>query len=57
MQGFLFSRPLPPDQLADLLRPTPRLVSPPLQPAAGSDPDQSSVRQSGPAMTARQATY
>jgi diguanylate cyclase (GGDEF)-like protein len=35
MQGFLFSRPLPPEQLADLLRPTPRLVSPPLQPVAG----------------------
>jgi diguanylate cyclase (GGDEF)-like protein len=35
IQGFLFSRPLPPDQLADLLQPTPRLVSPPLQPAAG----------------------
>jgi EAL domain-containing protein (putative c-di-GMP-specific phosphodiesterase class I) len=57
MQGFLFSRPLPPDQLADLLRPTPRLVSPPLQPAAGSDSDQSSVRQSGSGMTACQATY
>jgi diguanylate cyclase (GGDEF)-like protein len=55
MQGFLFSRPLPPDQLADLLRPAPRLVSPPLQPAAALD--QSSPRQSGPGLTARQATY
>ena len=33
MQGFLFSRPLLPGPLADLLRPTPQLVSPPLQPA------------------------
>ena len=32
IQGFLFSRPLPPDQLAELLQPTPLLVSPPLQP-------------------------
>ncbi|MEA2865668.1 MAG: hypothetical protein QOE39_383 [Bradyrhizobium sp.] len=35
MQGFLFSRPLPPDRLADLLRPAPLLVSPSLQPATG----------------------
>lgn len=34
MQGFLFSKPLPPRQLAELLRP--RLASPPLQPAPGS---------------------
>jgi diguanylate cyclase (GGDEF)-like protein len=33
IQGFLFSRPLPPDQLAELLQPTPLPVSPPLQPA------------------------
>jgi EAL domain-containing protein (putative c-di-GMP-specific phosphodiesterase class I) len=33
MQGFLFSEPLPPEQLADLLRPSPLLDSPPLQPA------------------------
>jgi len=32
MQGFLLSRPVPPEQLADLLRPAPLLVSPPLQP-------------------------
>jgi len=32
MQGFLFSKPVPPQQLADLLRPAPLLVSPPLQP-------------------------
>src|SRR5450432_1839301 len=31
MQGFLFSKPLPPRQLADLLRTAPLLVSPPLQ--------------------------
>jgi diguanylate cyclase (GGDEF)-like protein len=35
MQGFLFSRPLTPDKLAELLRPTPQLVSPPLQPGFG----------------------
>ncbi len=34
MQGYLFSKPLSPDQLADLLRPAPLLISPPLQPAA-----------------------
>jgi EAL domain-containing protein (putative c-di-GMP-specific phosphodiesterase class I) len=34
MQGYLFSKPLSPDQLADRLRPAPLLVSPPLQPAA-----------------------
>jgi EAL domain-containing protein (putative c-di-GMP-specific phosphodiesterase class I) len=32
MQGFLFSKPVPPQQLADLLRPAPLLASPPLQP-------------------------
>jgi EAL domain-containing protein (putative c-di-GMP-specific phosphodiesterase class I) len=32
MQGFLLSRPVTPEQLADLLRPAPLLVSPPLQP-------------------------
>jgi diguanylate cyclase (GGDEF)-like protein len=34
MQGYLFSKPLPPQQLADLLRSAPLMVSPPLQPAA-----------------------
>ncbi|QIG95071.1 bifunctional diguanylate cyclase/phosphodiesterase [Bradyrhizobium sp. 6(2017)] len=33
MQGFLFSRPLPPRDLAELLKTSPALVSPPLQPA------------------------
>ena len=35
MQGFLFSKPLPPRQMADLLRSEPLLASPPLQPEAG----------------------
>jgi EAL domain-containing protein (putative c-di-GMP-specific phosphodiesterase class I) len=34
MQGYLFSKPLPPAQLASLLRSTPMLMSPPLQPTA-----------------------
>jgi diguanylate cyclase (GGDEF)-like protein len=36
MQGFLFSRPLPAKQMADLLRAEKPLASPPLQPEAGS---------------------
>ncbi len=32
MQGFLFSRPLPPRDLAELLKSAPVLTSPPLQP-------------------------
>ncbi|MES2194659.1 MAG: GAF domain-containing protein [Pseudomonadota bacterium] len=35
MQGYLFSKPLPPAELASLLRSAPMLVSPPLQPDAG----------------------
>ncbi len=35
MQGFLFSKPLPPRQMADMLRTEPLLASPPLQPEAG----------------------
>jgi diguanylate cyclase (GGDEF)-like protein len=35
MQGFLFSKPLPPKQMADLLRAEPVLTSPPLQPYGG----------------------
>ena len=35
MQGFLFSKPLPARQMADLLRAAPLLASPPLQPDAG----------------------
>jgi EAL domain-containing protein (putative c-di-GMP-specific phosphodiesterase class I) len=37
MQGFLFSRPIRPEQLADLLRPAPLLLSPPLQPATDQE--------------------
>jgi diguanylate cyclase (GGDEF)-like protein len=37
MQGFLFSKPMPPGQLADLLRSAPLLLSPPLQPATGDE--------------------
>jgi EAL domain-containing protein (putative c-di-GMP-specific phosphodiesterase class I) len=33
MQGYLFSKPVPPQQLAELLRSPPLLASPPLQPA------------------------
>jgi EAL domain-containing protein (putative c-di-GMP-specific phosphodiesterase class I) len=45
-QGYLFSKPLPPERLADLLRSAPVLVSPPLQPepATGS---KARVRQKG----------
>ena len=44
MQGFLFSRPVPPQQLAELLRSTPLLISPPLQPAASAAPAKSTPR-------------
>ena len=37
MQGYLFSKPVPPAQMADLLRSAPLLVSPPLQPAESTD--------------------
>jgi diguanylate cyclase (GGDEF)-like protein len=38
MQGYLFSRPVPSEQLADLLRAAPLMISPPLQPAASASP-------------------
>ncbi|MBV8925539.1 MAG: EAL domain-containing protein [Bradyrhizobium sp.] len=38
MQGYLFSRPLPPRELAKLLRSPPTLASPPLQPDAPDEP-------------------
>jgi diguanylate cyclase (GGDEF)-like protein len=38
MQGYLFSKPLPPGQLADLLSPMPLLTSPPLQPVRPTSP-------------------
>jgi EAL domain-containing protein (putative c-di-GMP-specific phosphodiesterase class I) len=44
MQGFLFSKPLPPQQLAELLRPAPLLVAPPLQPVASAAPEKSTPR-------------
>jgi EAL domain-containing protein (putative c-di-GMP-specific phosphodiesterase class I) len=37
MQGYLFSKPLPAQQMADLLRAAPRLDSPPLQPEGDVD--------------------
>jgi diguanylate cyclase (GGDEF)-like protein len=39
IQGFLFSKPVLPEQLADLLRPS-LLISPPLQPAADASAGQ-----------------
>jgi EAL domain-containing protein (putative c-di-GMP-specific phosphodiesterase class I) len=41
MQGYLFSRPVPPRELAKLLRSPPVLVSPPLQPEAQGPPGRS----------------
>jgi diguanylate cyclase (GGDEF)-like protein len=41
MQGFLYGKPVTPQQMADLLRLAPVLVSPPLQPAAGEAPEPS----------------
>ena len=38
MQGYLVSKPLPPQQMADLLRSAPLMASPPLQPAAEGAP-------------------
>jgi diguanylate cyclase (GGDEF)-like protein len=44
MQGFLFSKPVPPQELAALLRSAALLVSPPLQPVAGSASEESAPR-------------
>ncbi len=44
MQGYLFSKPLPSLQMADLLRSAPRMVSPPLQPEAEDFPGKSAPR-------------
>jgi EAL domain-containing protein (putative c-di-GMP-specific phosphodiesterase class I) len=41
MQGFLFSKPVPAAELADLLRSTALIASPPLQPASNPDPRKS----------------
>jgi EAL domain-containing protein (putative c-di-GMP-specific phosphodiesterase class I) len=53
MQGYLFSKPLPPRQLANLLRSAPVLVSPPLQPEA-CDAGRKSARRSRPKRAAVQ---
>ena len=44
MQGYLFSKPLPPAGLASLLRSAPTLVSPPLQPAPDGAPEKRARR-------------
>jgi hypothetical protein len=44
MQGFLFSKPVPPQQLAELLRSPPLLASPPLQPEASARPRKTTGR-------------
>jgi EAL domain-containing protein (putative c-di-GMP-specific phosphodiesterase class I) len=44
MQGYLFSKPLPSLQMADLLRSAPRMASPPLQPGAEGLPGKSAPR-------------
>jgi diguanylate cyclase (GGDEF)-like protein len=57
MQGFLFSRPLVAEALADLLRPPPQLASPPLQPATSGDIEGRSARRSRPRKAARQTMH
>jgi hypothetical protein len=44
MQGFLFSEPVPPRQVADLLRPASAMVAPPLQPLDSEAPENSVSR-------------
>jgi EAL domain-containing protein (putative c-di-GMP-specific phosphodiesterase class I) len=44
MQGFLFSEPVPPRQVADLLRPASAVVAPPLQPSDSEAPENSVSR-------------
>jgi len=44
MQGFLFSKPLPPQELAGLLRSAPMVVAPPLQPAINAAAGESKPR-------------
>jgi predicted signal transduction protein with EAL and GGDEF domain len=51
-QGFLFSKPLPPERLAALLRSTPVLVSPPLQPEPPTG-TKVRVRRKGPNQPSR----
>jgi EAL domain-containing protein (putative c-di-GMP-specific phosphodiesterase class I) len=57
MQGFLFSRPLAAEALADLLGPAPQLASPPLQPAATGDIEGPSDQRSTPRKAARQTLH
>jgi EAL domain-containing protein (putative c-di-GMP-specific phosphodiesterase class I) len=52
MQGFLFSRPLSPERLAELLRSTPHLASPPLQPVADAA-EKPAIRRTKSRRTAR----
>jgi diguanylate cyclase (GGDEF)-like protein len=44
MQGFLFSKPVPPQQLAELLQSAPLMTSPSLQPAASVAPENPTPR-------------
>ena len=53
MQGYLFSKPLPPAQFASLLRSAPMLVSPPLQPAVGDAAEKPGRRSKPRRPTAR----
>jgi diguanylate cyclase (GGDEF)-like protein len=55
MQGFLFSKPLPASQVADLLRSASLVVAPPLQPAAGAAPEKSTPRSKRRSAAVRQA--
>ena len=55
MQGYLFSKPLPPRQLASLLRSAPLLVSPPLQPATGDAAEKPAPRPKPKRATVRAA--
>jgi EAL domain-containing protein (putative c-di-GMP-specific phosphodiesterase class I) len=45
MQGFIFSRPVPPRDLAELLRAPVELASPPLQPGDEADADLSGLKR------------
>ncbi|WP_375776999.1 GAF domain-containing protein [Bradyrhizobium sp. ma5] len=51
MQGFLFSRPLPPRDLAELLKTSPVLTSPPLQPSL----DDEAIGEAGPDLGRKRA--
>ena len=57
MQGFLFSRPLAAEALADLLRPAPQLASPPLQPVTTGDSEAPSAGQLRPRKATRQTVH